>query len=177
MHCPTSAAVADAGAGAAGAAGAAAEVQPAEARESLSVKESLFLGRMIWKQRQLQRELREGLWLLLECTDTAALEELVFGCCCACIPAPSKPQRVKGSEEASSAAAAATTTSAACPLCCSRTVYRQLVAAADAANSPFFASACCFSPLAAAALQQAANGAWSGPLPSSTLYCTSLRGV
>ncbi|CDJ59016.1 hypothetical protein, conserved [Eimeria maxima] len=168
IQCHAAAAAAGAAAAAAGAAGAAGAVAAgavAQVSESdpLSVNESLFLGKMVWKQRQLQRELREGLWLLLECTDTAALEELVFGSCSACSPVSSKFPKLKGGKEAAAAAAAGATGAAApavpCPLCCSREVYRQLLAAADNADSPFFASAYRLSPLVAVALQQAVNGA------------------
>ena len=119
--------------------------------------EALFLGRVVWERKQFRRELQDGFWLPLECTDMRVLHQLVFGRCNACNPFEKQPQKYVDRRF-----------SPLCPQCDGREVYRQLLASVDAGPSRFFQIASWVPPLVGQELQQAADAAWGHTNQSAT---------
>ncbi|KAL8275893.1 hypothetical protein Esti_000155 [Eimeria stiedai] len=119
--------------------------------EAHETAEALFLGCCVWSTKKLRRELRDGHWLPLGCTETRALHYLIFSHCARCSP----PEELlkKNMQRAFKDL---------CPQCDGRAVYRQLLATLDHSPDGFFQTACRLPQATADELQRAADAAWNG---------------
>ncbi|KAL8428436.1 hypothetical protein Efla_003252 [Eimeria flavescens] len=123
--------------------------------------EAVFLGRGLWGLKRLKRDLQEGLWLALQCTDTRVLRELIVGQCSVCKPPDSSGRSTRRRGGRRRGRGEQNALGGLCPQCDGRQVYRQLLAAADAVPNGFFQSAARLPLTTADELQRAAEAAWN----------------